>query len=176
MRGGPFPREPVDILRTAIPEAILTHRTANKLQTHLCFMFFFHILGTVVIQGIILCVALGLIQTPQSGNASRPPEAPCDTRESSGLGELEVSLTFWKPPYSSCFSSHKKRKGLALQYTTFVVKMTTCSINHKEINFTEYFMLKFSILKKLSCSPESPNCYLLKGRLNHIYVSCNKSL
>lgn len=96
MRGGPFSREPVDIIRTAIPEAILTHRTANKLQTHLHFMFFFFccFLGTVVIQGIILCVALGLIQTPQSGNASRPPEAPCDTRESSGLGELEVSLTF----------------------------------------------------------------------------------
>lgn len=70
----------------------------------------------------------------------------------------------------------QKRKGLALQCTTFVVKMTTCSINHKEINFTEYFMLKFSILKKLSCSPESPNCYLLKGRLSHTYVSCNKSL
>lgn len=79
MRGGPFPREPVDTIRTAIPEAILAHRTANKLQTHLHFMFFFfffRFLGTVVIQGIILCVALYRIQTAQSGNASRPPEAP----------------------------------------------------------------------------------------------------
>lgn len=43
MRGGPFPREPVDTIQTAIPEAILTHRTANKLQTHLHFMFFFFV-------------------------------------------------------------------------------------------------------------------------------------
>lgn len=42
----------------------------------------------------------------------------------------------------------QKRKGLALQYTTFVVKMTTCSISHKEINFTEYFMLKILDFEK----------------------------
>ena len=94
MRGDPLPREPGDIIRLAIPEAVLTHRTANKLQTHLHFMFFFLFLGTVIIQGIILWVALCLIQTAQSGNASKPPEGPHDTRESSGLGELEVILTF----------------------------------------------------------------------------------
>lgn len=66
MRGGPFPREPVDTIRTAIPEAILAHRTANKLQTHLHFMFFFCFVFFFVSLELLLSKALSYV-SPYAG-------------------------------------------------------------------------------------------------------------